>query len=138
MAIDSEAIACHGSDQLPRQLVVQVDLEVLAGSDKLEAVAGEVAGEEGVVLVPGRVLQFARRRVPVIDYAVAGHTQKRLLRILLTEFVLHLLPFVEVWSELDAASGRWVAALLSNLALRLVLQDARLEESDCTVSVTGC
>ena len=105
MTVDPQSITVHRSDQLPGHLVVKVDLEILACSDELKTVTREVTGEEGVVLVPDRVLQLARSHIPMIDDTVTCHTEKSLLSVFLSEFVLHLDVLVEVWTELDAACG---------------------------------
>ena len=136
MAIDAQAIAVHGGDQLPGQLIVQINLEISARDDVLKTVAGEVAGEEGVIFVPVRVLQLASLHVPMVDDSVAGDAEKSLIRVFLTELVVHLLVLVEVGSELDTARWRRVGGLLGDHALRLLLQDRGLEEADRTIRVT--
>ena len=136
MAIDAQAIAVHGGDQLPGQLIVQINLEILARSYKLKSIAGEVAGEEVVVLLFDRVLQFPGSYVPMVDDSITGHAQKSLLGVFLTELVVHLLILVEVRAELDAARGRRIGALLGDLALRHLFEDRRLEEANRTIRVT--
>ena len=136
MAINAQAITVHGGDELPGQLIVQVNLCILARSDELKTVAGIVASEEGVVLVSDRALQLARGHIPMVDDSIAGHAQKSFLGVFLTELVVHLLVLVEVRAELDAASWRGIGALLGDLALGLLLQDRCLEEANRTIRVT--
>ena len=90
VAVDPQTIAVHRSNQLPGQLVVEVNLEILSCGDKLKTVAGEVTGEESIILMPHRVLELARSHIPMVDDSVTCHAQKSLLSVLLTEFVLHL------------------------------------------------
>ena len=73
--IQSNSIALHLRDQLPGHLVVEVDFEISASRDELEPIAREVAGEERVIFLLDRVLKLARARIPMIDNAVASHTQ---------------------------------------------------------------
>lgn len=82
------------------------------------------------------MLQFACIGVPVVDDTVACHAQQGLIRILLTELILHFDTFWEVRSELNAACGRRIAALLGNLALSLIFQKRRLEEANSSIRVT--
>ena len=73
MAVDAQAIAVHRGDELPGQLIVQINLEISARGDELKTVAGEVTSEEGVVLMLHRVLQLAGSHIPMVDDSIAGH-----------------------------------------------------------------
>ena len=59
----------------------------------------------------------------MVDYPVASHTQEGLMRTLLTEFIVHLLILIKIWSKFDAAGRGWVRTLLGNLTLGLLLKD---------------
>ena len=82
-----------------------------------------------------RMLKLASVGVPMVDDAVACDTEQGLLRVLLSELVVHLRVLVEVWPELDAPRRRRIAALLGNLALSLIFEQRSLEKANCAISV---
>ena len=70
VTVKFDAVRCHSRDLLAGQLIVKVDGHVLTGHSVLEAIAGEVAGEEAVVLLLLRVLQLACERIPMVDLTI--------------------------------------------------------------------
>jgi len=56
VAVHTEPIRAHGSDQLPRHLIVEVDFEITASCHEFESIAGEVASHQTVVFLLDRML----------------------------------------------------------------------------------